>query len=64
MTERIREFVATFALCSCAVYTIRIILHVTLLVPLHVFVRGLSSVWGQISALSYGPVVHTGLYPV
>jgi hypothetical protein len=41
MTERIRELVAAFALCSCAVYTIRIILHVTLFVPLHVSVRGL-----------------------
>jgi hypothetical protein len=37
MNERIREFVAAFALCSCAVYTIRITLHVTLLVS----VRGL-----------------------
>jgi hypothetical protein len=41
MTERIREFVAAFALWSCAVYVIRITLHVTLLVPLHVSVRGL-----------------------
>jgi hypothetical protein len=37
MTERIREFVAASALYSCAVYTIRITLHVTLLVS----VRGL-----------------------
>jgi hypothetical protein len=41
MTERIRRFVAPLALCSWAVYTIRITLHVTLLVPLHVSVRGL-----------------------
>jgi hypothetical protein len=42
MTERIREFVAAFGLCSCAVYTIRIALHVTLLVPLHVSARGIT----------------------
>jgi hypothetical protein len=41
MAERIRQFAAAFALCSCAIYTIRIILHVTLLIPLHVSVRGL-----------------------
>jgi hypothetical protein len=44
MTERIREFVAAFALCLCAVYRIRITLHVTLLVPLHVSVRGLTCI--------------------
>jgi hypothetical protein len=29
MTERIRQFAAAFALCSCAVYTIRITLHMS-----------------------------------
>jgi hypothetical protein len=52
MTERIRELVAAVALCSYAVYTFRIILHVTLLVPLHVSVRGLTSWAGTV-----GPIV-------
>jgi hypothetical protein len=41
MTERIRQLAAAFALFSCAVYTVRIALHVTLLVPLLASVRGL-----------------------